>query len=129
MGPAMAAAKNAGEEVPTPRVPAEVPRVRPPEKGEVPRPFTFKRLASENEVEEAKLKNEAIEEVAVRYPVFKLFSSVSTPPMSAEPLWTESRAPGVVVPMPTLPEVSIIIRNVLFVLKPRLWFENVPTMP
>ena len=54
MGPATPRAKEPGEEVPTPRVPAEVPRVRPPEKVEVPRPFTFKRLASENEVEEAK---------------------------------------------------------------------------
>src|SRR3989338_2578387 len=103
IGQARAGAKELGLEVPTPRVPAEVPRVRPPEKVEVPRPFTFKRLASENEVEEAKWKNEAIEEVAVRYPVFKLFSTVSAPPMSAEPLCRERRAPGEAVARPSAP--------------------------
>src|SRR3990167_1020844 len=111
MGPETPRAKEPGLEVATPKVPALVPRVRPPAKVEVPAPFTFKRFESESEVEEAKLKNEAIEEVAVRYPVFKLFSTVSAPPMSAEPLWTESRAPGVAVPMPTRPEASTRIRS------------------
>src|SRR3989338_2794256 len=49
IGPAMAAAKEPGLEVPTPRVPAEVPRVRPPEKVEVPRPLTLRRFAMDAE--------------------------------------------------------------------------------
>src|SRR3989344_7740924 len=103
IGPAMAAAKEPGEEVPMPRVPAEVASVRPPENVEVPRPFTLSRFESESEVEEAKLKKEAIDEVAVRNPVLRLFSTVSTPPMSAEPLCRERRAPGEAVARPNAP--------------------------
>src|SRR3989338_10301268 len=51
MGPANPATRDAGREVPTPRVPAEVARVRPPEKVEVPRPFTLSRFAMEKLVE------------------------------------------------------------------------------
>ena len=39
-------------------------------------------------------------EVAWRYPVLRLFSTVRMPPMSAEPLWTERDTPGVEVPIP-----------------------------
>src|SRR3989338_826091 len=53
MWPANPATKDAGLEVPTPKVPAEVPSVRPPEKVEVPRPLTPSRLAILNEVDEA----------------------------------------------------------------------------
>src|SRR3989338_7056689 len=103
MGPANPATKDAGLEVPMPRVPPLVARVRPPEKVEGPRPFTLSRVESESEVEEAKLKKEAIDEVAVRNPALRLFSTVSTPPMSAEPLCRERRAPGEAVARPNAP--------------------------
>ena len=82
----------------------------PPEKVLVPSPFTFKRLERDSAVEEANW-NEDTPEVAVMNPVFTLFSAVKTPPMSAGPLCTLRRVPGVEVPIPRFP-VAVRVRSV-----------------
>jgi len=75
MGPATPSANEFGDEVPTPRVPADVPRVRPPANVDVPSPFTFKRFEMEKLVDDAIGRME--EPVIVR-PPWRMVSPAET---------------------------------------------------
>src|SRR3989344_2408921 len=118
--PAMPAAKEFGELVPTPSVPEIVPTVSPPENVDVPRPETLIRFAMLTDVEEATGNVEATEvEVASKKFPATLPNAVTGPVNTPAP-WTARSVPGAVVPMPRLPEESRRARSMPFVEMPTM---------